>query len=149
MTLGRAIITEQCQSDSLSISGGHDALAHYLEARTHYFWTDSRPACPRRTGNSGFRVLAIQIWRKDNKRWNLRQRNGMHLESELLEKGSQTTDGKPRHAASDRVVYLAVAPPIEPVIYSKEIFIPSDLILMIINRLRPLSVPLSGVYSRS
>lgn len=56
---------------------------------------------------------------------------------------------KPRPAASDRVVYLAVAPPIEPVIYSKEIFIPSDLILMIINRPRPLSVPLSGVYSRS
>lgn len=56
---------------------------------------------------------------------------------------------KPRPAASDRVVYLAVAPPIEPVIYSKEIFIPSDLILMIINLPRPLSVPLSGVYSRS
>jgi len=52
MTLGRAM-HEQCQSDSLSISRCLGALP-----RTHYFSTGSRPACPQRTGNSGFRVLS-------------------------------------------------------------------------------------------
>ncbi len=71
------------------------------------------------------------------------------LRAWAFRKGLRRLIEKPRAAASDRVVYLAVAPPIEPVIYSKEIFILSDLILMIINRPRPLSVPLSGVYTWS
>lgn len=152
MTLGRAI-TEQSLSDSHSIFGGHDALAHYLNSLLRdgsAFTKSSRPAAPGAFGS--FRVLPSseeRITTGGNRR-TLWQR--VHLCCELTELWDNTTDWQRKnktHTASDRVVYLAVAPPIEPVIYSKEIFIPGDLILMIINRPRPLSVLLSGVYSRS
>lgn len=65
-------------------------------------------------------VLCRPLWRNREHKWN----GWSHWECRTTSNVSKPQSyRKPRPTVSDKVIYLAVAPPIEPLIYSKEIFL--------------------------